>query len=93
VDSANRESLSSSGTFKTYANLGEEGNQVISNSQWVGRGMGGSWPGEGGPGHPWATYVWVLNFPYFYPTSISVICQGHPSFWHGSASLLYGIYF
>jgi hypothetical protein len=27
------------------------------NSQWVGRGMGGSWPGECGLGHVWETYM------------------------------------
>jgi hypothetical protein len=27
------------------------------NNQWVGRSMDGSWPGEGGLGHPQATYL------------------------------------
>jgi hypothetical protein len=34
------------GAFKTYANLWEGRNQVISiHNQWVGRNMEGSWPG------------------------------------------------
>jgi hypothetical protein len=35
--------------FKTYDNVWEEGaRRFLSNNHWVGRGMGGSWPGEGG---------------------------------------------
>jgi hypothetical protein len=59
VESATeRTCFHSLGAFKTYDNLCEGENQVIPIQQTMsGEEYGDSRPGEGGLGHPWATYI------------------------------------